>query len=59
MMCEGIDPERVPMPRDDEEFKSVSERFHKTIPKREASILMVDKIKNGFLRERYNRYVHS
>lgn len=58
-MCDDIDSERIPMPRDGEDFKRVRELFHKTIPECLASILMVEKNKNGFLRDRYNRYMYE
>ena len=55
LMCEDIDSKRIPMPQGGEEFESVSKLFHETIPEWKASILIVEKITNGFLRERYNR----
>nr|XP_058939986.1 protein mono-ADP-ribosyltransferase TIPARP-like [Pocillopora verrucosa] len=35
------------------EYRTVSQRFHETLPKLKASILMVEKIRNDELRERY------
>ena len=52
---EGNDCELVPLTCFSEEFQTVSKRFHETIPEWKASTLMVEKISNSYLRERYNR----
>ena len=48
---------RIIVKRDNKEFQTVYERFHSTIPESKASIKTVCEIKNGFLLERYNRYM--
>ena len=53
-----VDFERIIVEHDSREFQTVYERFHSTIPEFMASIKMVCKIKNDFLLERYNRYMH-
>ena len=53
-----LDFERIMVKYDSREFQTVYKRFHSTIPEFKASIKMVCKIKNDFLLERYNRYMH-
>ena len=55
---EEVDFERIIVKRDSREFQTVYKRFHSTIPESKASIKTVCEIKNGFLLERYNRYMH-
>ena len=47
---------RIPLPADSEEFKNVETLFHKTVLKSKAKITMIEKIKNAFSNERYERY---
>ena len=49
-----MDFERTKLGNDSEEYRTVSQRFHETMPERKASIVMVEKIRNDELRERYN-----
>ena len=53
-----VDFQRIIVKYDSREFQTVYNRFHSTIPEFKASIKMVCKIKNDFLLERYNRYMH-
>ncbi|XP_078359266.1 protein mono-ADP-ribosyltransferase TIPARP-like [Oculina patagonica] len=50
-----MDFERIALGCDSQEFQDVSKRFYETILKYGAKILVVEKIKNDFLLERYNR----
>lgn len=47
--------ERTNLKKDTEEYRTVSERFHKTMSRRQASIVMVEKITNGHLLQKYER----
>lgn len=49
------DFERRSLRKHCKEYRTVSQRFHETLPKLKASILMVEKIRNDELRERYER----
>ncbi len=50
-----MDFERIAMECCSKEFQDASKRFHETIPKYETKILVIEKIKNDLLLERYNR----
>ena len=47
--------ERTNLKKDTEEYRTVSERFHKTMSRSQASIVMVEKITNGHLLQKYER----
>ena len=47
--------ERTNLKKDSEEYRTVRQRFHKTMPERQASIVMVEKITNGHLSRKYER----
>ena len=47
--------ERTNLKKDTEEYRTVRQHFHKTMPERQASILMVEKITNGHLLQKYKR----
>lgn len=55
---EDKDFEKITVNRDDRGFQTVFKLFHSTISESKASILMVWRIKNDFLLDRYNRYMH-
>ena len=55
MEGQETDFKRIPVRSDSEEFQTVKTLFHKTIPPRKAQISSLEKIKNDFLRERYER----
>ena len=46
---------RTDLEKDSEEYRTVSEHFHETMPEHRASILMVEKITNGHLLQKYER----
>ena len=50
-----MDFERIVLDNGSREFRAASKLFHVTIPEYKATILVVEKIKNDFLLERYNR----
>ncbi|XP_078357686.1 protein mono-ADP-ribosyltransferase TIPARP-like isoform X3 [Oculina patagonica] len=50
-----MDFERIALGCGSREFQDASKRFHETIAKFGAKILVIEKIKNDFLLERYNR----
>ena len=43
------------MKKDTKEYRTVSERFHETMPEHRASIVMVEKITNDHLLQKYER----
>lgn len=47
--------ERTKLKKDSEEYRTVSQRFRETMPRRQASILMVEKITNDHLLQKYKR----
>ena len=51
----AVDFELTTLENDCEEYRTVYQRFHETMPERKASIVMVAKITNDELRKRYNR----
>jgi len=55
---EDTDFERIIMKCDSREFQTVFKLFHSTIPESKAKIRRVERIKNDFLLERYNRYMY-
>lgn len=50
-----VDFERNCLENESEEYREVSRRFHETMPEHQASIVMVEKIWNEELLERYQR----
>jgi len=52
---EDMDFERIIMTRGSREFQTAFKLFHSTIPESKAKIRRVERIKNDFLLERYNR----
>ena len=55
---EDMDFERIAMKCVSKKFQTVFKLFHSTIPESKAKIMMVERIKNDFLHERYNRYIY-
>ncbi len=53
-----MDFERITLGCGSREYQAASKLFHVTISESKAKILAVEKIKNDFLLERYNRYVY-
>ena len=47
--------ERTNLKKDTEEYRTVRQHFHKTMPEHRASIVMVEKITNGHLLQKYER----
>ena len=47
--------ERTNLKKDTKEYRTVSERFHETMPEHRVSIVMVEKITNGHLLQKYKR----
>ena len=47
--------ERTNLKKDTEEYRIVRQHFHKTMPERQASIVMVEKITNDHLLQKYER----
>ena len=47
--------ERTNLKKDSEEYRTVRQHFHKTMPERQASIVMVEKITNDHLFQKYER----
>ena len=52
---ENGDFKRTTLPSGCEEFQTVKKRFHASIPRDKAQILMIQKIENDILLDRYNR----
>ena len=50
-----MDFERIAMGLFSREFQTAFKLFHSTIPESKAKIMVVERIKNDFLLERYNR----
>ena len=47
--------ERTKLKKDSKEYRTVSQRFRETMPRPQASILMVEKITNDHLLQKYKR----
>ena len=50
-----MDFERIALEYDSREYQAASKHFHATISVNDAKILVIEKIKNDFLLERFNR----